>query len=246
MTNRTALITGAASGIGAATALRLAQDGTAVALLARRRERLDKLAARIAETGGTAIVVPADVTDEQSVNKAAQEIQDRLGDIDLLVNNAGSMLVTPFGDLPAGDWRRLVDVNVNGLLTVTRTFLPVLKRSAAGRTTDLVTVSSIAAQRPVPGLSVYGATKAAVSQLTRSLRAELADDGIRVTNIEPGMTDTELADGFSAELRAAVDELRTSLPALQADEVADVIAYVVSRPRNVNLPHLVVQPAREV
>ncbi|TDO35837.1 NADP-dependent 3-hydroxy acid dehydrogenase YdfG [Kribbella sp. VKM Ac-2527] len=247
MTNRVALITGAASGIGAAIATRLAHEGAAVALLARRADRLEKLAARIVESGGTAIAVPADVVDEESVAAAAAQVQERLGDIDLLVNNAGLMKVVPFEALPAEQWRRLIDVNVNGMINVTRIFLPTLKRSAATKTTDLVNVSSIAGERFMAGMATYGASKAALTYLSRALRIEVAGDGIRVTNLEPGMTGgTELADEFPADLQAMVDEIRTSLPAIQADEVADLVAYVVSRPRNVNLSRVVIQPAKEI
>jgi NADP-dependent 3-hydroxy acid dehydrogenase YdfG len=247
MTNRVALITGAASGIGAAVATRLAADGAAVALLSRRPDRLEKLAAQLVEAGGTAIAVPADVTDEQSLDQAAKVVADRLGDIDLLVNNAGMMTIAPFEQLPAAEWRRLIDINVNGVLNVTRTFLPALQRSAATRTTDLVNVSSIGADRFMPGMAVYGASKAAVSYLSRALRMEVAGQGIRVTNLEPGMTDgTELADAFAPELQAMVDDLRTGLPAIKAEDVADLVSYIVSRPRNVNLPDVIIQPAKEL
>jgi NADP-dependent 3-hydroxy acid dehydrogenase YdfG len=214
--------------------------------LTRRRDRLEKVAAAIAESGGTALVVPADVTDVDSVDQAAAEVQERFGDLDLLVNNAGLMKVVPFGDAPVADWRRTVDVNLSGVLTVTHAFLPALKRSAATRTTDLINVSSIAADRFQPGMAAYGASKAGVSHLTRALRTELAGQGIRVTNLEPGMVDgTELADDFPPELQAMVDDLRTILPAVPVAEVADLIAYVVSRPREVNLPNLLIQPSRE-
>ncbi|MEU4288868.1 SDR family oxidoreductase [Kribbella sp. NPDC026596] len=245
--NRIALVTGAASGIGGAIATRLAADGASVALLSRRRDRLEKVAAQISESGGTALVVPADVTDADSVALAAAHVHKHFGDLDLLVNNAGLMKVVPFGDAPAADWRRTVDVNLSGVLNVTHAFLPALKRSAATRTTDLINVSSIAADRYLPGMAAYGASKAGVSHLTRALRTELAGEGIRVTNLEPGMVDgTELADDFPAELRSMVDDLRTTLPAVPAAEVADLIAYVVSRPREVNLPNLLIQPSREI
>jgi NADP-dependent 3-hydroxy acid dehydrogenase YdfG len=246
-TSRIALVTGAASGIGAAIATRLAADGASVALLARRRDRLEKVAAQIAEAGGTALVVPADVTSEQSVTEAAALVQDRYGDLDLLINNAGVMHVVPFADGPVDAWRSTVDVNLTGVINVTHAFLPALRRSAATRTTDLINVSSLAGERVNPGMAAYGASKAAVSHLTRTLRAELAGEGIRVTDLEPGMIDgTELADSFPAELQSMVDDLRSTLPAVPVSEVADLIAYIVSRPRNVNLPHLIIQPSKEI
>ncbi|GAA1590356.1 SDR family oxidoreductase [Kribbella hippodromi] len=246
-TSRTALITGAASGIGAAIATRLAADGASVALLARRRDRLEKVAAEVTAAGGTALVVPADVTEPDSVAEAAALVQNRLGDLDLLVNNAGLMRVVPFADGPLDDWRRIVDVNVTGVITVTHAFLPALRRSAATRTTDLINVSSLAGERINPGMAVYGASKSAVSHLTRTLRAELAPEGIRVTDLEPGMIgDTELADTFPPELQAMVDDLRKTLPAVPVSEVADLVAYVINRPRHVNLPHLLIQPSKEI
>ncbi|TDW70902.1 SDR family oxidoreductase [Kribbella pratensis] len=246
-TSRIALVTGAASGIGAAIATRLAADGAAVALLARRRDRLEKVAAQIAEAGGTALVVPADVTSEESVAEAAAQVQERFGDLDLLVNNAGLMSVVPFADGPVADWRRTVEVNLTGVITVTHAFLPALRRSAENRTTDLVNVSSLAADRFNPGMAAYGASKAGVSHLTRTLRAELAGEGIRVTNLEPGMIDgTELADSFPADLQAMVNDLRSNLPAVPVTEVAELVAYVVTRPRDVNLPHLIIQPSKEI
>jgi NADP-dependent 3-hydroxy acid dehydrogenase YdfG len=216
-------------------------------LLARRRDRLEKVAAQIAEAGGTALVVPADVTSEQSVTEAAALVQDRYGDLDLLINNAGAMHVVPFADGPVDAWRSTVDVNLTGVINVTHAFLPALRRSAATRTTDLINVSSLAGERVNPGMAAYGASKAAVSHLTRTLRAELAGEGIRVTDLEPGMIDgTELADSFPAELQSMVDDLRSTLPAVPVSEVADLIAYIVSRPRNVNLPHLIIQPSKEI
>jgi NADP-dependent 3-hydroxy acid dehydrogenase YdfG len=247
MTNRVALITGAASGIGAAIATRLAADGTAVALLSRRADRLKLLAEQIQDAGGTAVAVPADVTDEGSLAAAEEAVREQLGDIDLLVNNAGRMVLAPFGQVPAADWQKVIDVNVIGLLNTTRVFLPALLRSAAERTTDLVNVSSIGAGKLMDGMSVYGASKAAVTYLSKGLRLELAPQGIRVTNLEPGMTaGTELGADFAPELQAMVEELVTSLPAVQPEEVADLISYAVSRPRHVNLPHLLIQPAKEI
>lgn len=245
--SRIAVITGAASGIGAAIATRLAADGAAVALLARRADRLEKLAAQIVEAGGRALAVPTDITDRAAVARAAVTVQEQLGDVDLLVNNAGLMQIQPFGEAPVSDWQQMVDVNLKGLLEVTHAFLPALKRSAAEGTTDLVNISSLAADRYMAGMTTYGATKAAVTYWSRSIRAELAPDGIRVTNVEPGMTGgTELADGFPADLRAMVDELRVSLQAVQPEELADVVAYIASRPRHVNIPQIVVQPSKEV
>ncbi|MGC4936370.1 SDR family oxidoreductase [Kribbella sp. DT2] len=247
MTNRTAVITGAASGIGAAIALRLASEGAAVALIARRKDRLEELAARIFDSGGTAVVVPADVTDEESVVQAAATVRDRLGEVDLLVNNAGRMQLAPYGDFPLAEWKQLVDVNVNGVLNTVHAFLPDLLRSAESRTTDLVNVSSVAADRYMDGMATYGATKSAVSYLTRALRAELAGKGIRFTNLEPGMTGgTELGDNFPAEIQGPAAALAAALPAIEAEDVAEVLAFIVSRPRNVNLPRVLVQPAKEI
>ncbi|GAA2887571.1 oxidoreductase [Actinoplanes cyaneus] len=242
--NRTAVITGAASGIGAATAELFAAAGARVALLARRRDRLDELAAKIQAAGGTALAVPADITDAAAVNAATAQVTSAFGPADLIVNAAGVMLPNPIADGRDDEWARMIDTNLTGPLRIIRAFLPGLRAAAsAGRAADLVNVSSIAAHAMFPTFAVYAATKAAVTQLSAALRTELGSEMVRVTNIEPGLTDTELSGHIdNAEIAGRVGEMYQALPALRSEDVADLVAYTVSRPRHVNLRQVIVLP----
>ncbi|MEU2392599.1 SDR family oxidoreductase [Streptomyces sp. NPDC007369] len=244
---RTAVVTGAASGIGTATARTLASNGARVALLARRTERLDALAADIAAAGGQALAVTADITDQASVDAAAKAVHDAYGQVDLVVNNAGVMLPNPVSDGRLDEWTRMIDTNLTGALRVVRAFTADLTAAAGdGRTADLVNVSSIAAHVLFPEYAVYGATKAALTQLSAALRTELGPCDVRVSTIEPGLTGTELGEHIdNPELREQLGGMLTAIPALSAEDVADLVAYTVSRPRHVNLRHSVVLPTRQ-
>ncbi|MFE6893534.1 SDR family oxidoreductase [Streptomyces sp. NPDC057694] len=247
LSGRTALITGAASGMGEATARLLAAHGARVALLARREERLTGLAERIGADGGTALVVPTDLTDQASVDAAADRVHAAYGPVDLVVNAAGVMLPNPIADGRADEWRRMLDTNVTGALRVIRAFVPDLVEAAgAGGTADLVNISSIGAHVPFPNYAVYGATKAALTYLSQSLRTELGPQDVRVTNIEPGLTDTELAGHVdNADLSAELDGMFEALAGLTSDDIADLIAYTTSRPRRVNLRQVIALPTRQ-
>ncbi|MFJ5118799.1 SDR family oxidoreductase [Kitasatospora sp. NPDC088548] len=247
LATRTAVVTGAASGMGAATARLLAANGARVALLARRTERLDALAAEITAAGGQALAVTADVTDQTSVDAAAKAVHDAYGPVDLVVNNAGVMLPNPLTDGRIDEWTRMIDTNLTGALRIVRAFTADLVAAAAeGRTADLVNVSSIASHVSFPDYAVYGATKAAVTQLSAALRTELSPRDVRVSAVEPGLTDTELAGHIdNPVLREQLGGLFTMVPALTADDIADLIVYTVSRPRHVNLRHLVALPTRQ-
>ncbi|THA30968.1 SDR family oxidoreductase [Streptomyces sp. A1277] len=247
LAGRTAVVTGAASGMGAATARLLAAQGVRVALLARRAERLEELAAKIAADGGQAIAVAADVTDQASVDAAADRVHAGFGPVDLVVNAAGVMLPNPVDAGRADEWQRMLDTNVAGALRVIRAFTADLVAAAAeGRTADLVNISSIGAHITFPNYAVYGATKAALTYLSASLRTELGPRDVRVTNIEPGLTDSELAGHVdNAELSGELDGMFDALGGLSADEVADLIAYTTSRARHINLRQVVVLPTRQ-
>ncbi len=238
--NRTAVITGAASGMGAATAELLAASGARVVLLSRRRDRLGELAAQITSAGGAALALPVDITDPEQVTAAAA----RVPDADLVINSAGVMLPNPITDGRSDEWARMIDTNLTGALHVIRAFLPgVRAAAAAGRPADLVNISSIAAHVTFPAYAVYSATKAALTQLSTSLRTELGAEMVRVTNIEPGLTDTELGGHIdNTEIAGQLDGMFQLLPALRAEDIADLIGYVVSRPRHVNLRQLVALP----
>ncbi|WP_433571552.1 SDR family oxidoreductase [Streptomyces sp. CA-251247] len=247
LSGRTAVVTGAASGIGAATAVLLAAHGARVALLARRTERLGELAAKITADGGHALAVTADVTDEESVAAAVQRIHSAYGPADLLVNAAGVMLPNPVDDGRADEWQRMTDTNVTGALRLIRAFTGDLLAAAAdGRSADLVNISSIGAHVVFPNYAVYGATKAALTHLSQSLRAELGPRDVRVTNVEPGFTESELRDHIdNPELTGQLDSMLDAVGLLTSEDVADLIAYTTSRPRHVNLRQAIVLPTRQ-
>ncbi|WP_129841213.1 SDR family oxidoreductase [Streptomyces sp. RFCAC02] len=247
LAGRTALVTGAASGMGAATARALAAHGTRVALVARRTDRLAGLADEITATGGTALPVAADVTDEKAVRAAADRVHDAYGRVDLVVGAAGVMLPNPVEAARTDEWHRMIDTNLTGALHVIGAFTPDLLAAAAdGAPADLVTVSSIGAHVPFPQYAVYGATKSALTYLAQSLRTELGPRDVRVTNIEPGLTDTELAGHVdNPELVGQLDGMFGALGGLSAEDIADLVTYTVSRPRHVNLRQIVALPTRQ-
>nr|WSW68859.1 SDR family oxidoreductase [Streptomyces sp. NBC_00995] len=247
LAGRTAVITGAASGMGHATARLLAAQGVRVALLARREDRLTELAGKITAGGGQALVVVTDVTDQASVDAAAERVRTEFGPVDLVVNAAGVMLPNPVEAGRADEWQRMLDTNVTGVLRVIRAFTADLVAAAAGgRTADLVNISSIGAHVTFPNYAVYGATKAALTYLSASLRTELGPRDVRVTNIEPGLTHSELAGHVdNAELGGQLDGMFDALGGLSGDEIADLIAYTTSRARHINLRQVVVLPTRQ-
>ncbi|MDI3421942.1 SDR family oxidoreductase [Streptomyces luteolus] len=247
LAGRTAVVTGAASGIGEAVARLLAAQGVRVALLARRAERLEELAQKIGADGGSALAVPADVTAEASVEAAVELVHGAFGRVDLVVNNAGVMLPNPVDAGRVDEWQRMIDTNVTGALRVVRAFrADLLDAAAAGRPADLVNVSSVAAHLMFPTYAVYGATKAALTYLSQALRGEFGPRDVRVTNVEPGFTDTELRGHIdNAELSEALEGLFGEVGSLAAEDIADLVAYATSRPRHVNLRQVVALPTRQ-
>ncbi|MFI6223925.1 SDR family oxidoreductase [Nocardia salmonicida] len=234
-------MTGAASGIGAATARRLAADGAHVALLARRTDRLAALAADI---GSQALAVPADLTDFDAIGPLIDHVTDRLGTINLLVNNAAIMLPNSVTDQRVEEWQSMIDLNLAALLHITHATLPgLLDTATSGRIADIVNISSTGADTPVPAFAVYGATKAAISYFSRALRTELAATGIRITDIKPGGVSTELFDHAThPELRETMTAASNSGKLLHADDVADTISYTVTRPAHICLSQITVVP----
>lgn len=244
LTGRVAVVTGASSGIGAATARALAAGGAKVALLARRRDRLDALAD---ELGSHALALTADVETTDGLADAADAVAARLGRADLLVANAGIMQPVAFERLTEGDWRRELDVNVSGVLATIHAFLPALLAAAEDGTADVVTTSSIAARVRFPGYAVYGATKAAVTALAEGLRVDLSPRGVRVTNIEPGLVATELQGNVAdADHHVALETWLADVPPIEARHVGELIAYLTSRPKDVNVPQLTILPTHQV
>jgi NADP-dependent 3-hydroxy acid dehydrogenase YdfG len=247
LAGRVAVVTGASSGIGEATAERLAALGAKVAVAARRTDNLDRLVARITAAGGTAVAVPLDVTDRRAVNAAADQIADRLGRVDLVFNNAGVQLISPIEDLRVDDWQRQIDLNVTGVMNVIGAFVPHLIAAAAdGTPADLITTSSIAATRVLEKFSIYSGTKAYISQLTRLLRVELGRKMVRVSTIEPGMVDTELPDHVTdPDASKLMADLLNDIDVLSPADVAETVAFIASVPRHVNLTEVTILPTAQ-
>jgi NADP-dependent 3-hydroxy acid dehydrogenase YdfG len=247
LSGRVAVVTGASSGIGAATALRLAADGTAVAVLARRADRLATLVKEIEQDGGTALALAVDVTDAAALRAAAAEVEERLGTVDLLFNNAGVMLPAPVDELPVEQWQHQIDLNITGLMNTIGAFVPQLVRSAGKKgVADLVNTSSIAAQNIFPTFAVYAGTKAYVTHLSRTLRAELGQKDVRVSAIEPGIVGTELqshvTDDGALEWLAGAKETMTWLA---PEDVAEAVAFLAAQPAHVNLQQITIMPTRQ-
>ena len=230
-----AVITGASSGIGAAAARALAADGHRVALLARRLDRITVLAA---ELGNGALAIEADVTDRDALVAAANRVQREFGGADVLVNNAGIMLLGPFSAEQREDYRRMVEVNLLGAITATEVFLDQLKDGGG----DIVNISSVAGRTARAGNGVYAATKWGLNGWSESLRKELRPD-VRVTVIEPGAVATELPTHIThAETRQDTEQLYSQIE-VTAEDVAEVIAFALSRPRRLAIHELLLRPA---
>jgi NADP-dependent 3-hydroxy acid dehydrogenase YdfG len=236
-TGRVAVITGASSGIGAATARSLAGDGHRVVLLARRTDRIQALAD---ELGDDAVAIEADVTDRDSLVAAAERVQRDLGGADILVNNAGVMLLGPFSSEQRADHRQMVEVNLLGAMTATEVFLDQL-RDGGG---DLVNISSVAGRTARPGNAGYAATKWGVNGWSESLRQELQPD-VRVTVVEPGAVATELTEHIThAQTKEATEAFVKDL-AIPPEDIAEVISFAVSRPRRMTLNEILVRPTAQ-
>src|SRR5947209_8045131 len=243
----TAVVTGASSGIGDATVRALAARGASVVAIARRADRLDALVKEIAADGGTAFALPVDVTDADRLSAAIDTAAGAFGHdrIDILVNNAGIMLLGPAATASLDDWRRMVDLNLTAVLTATHAALPHLLRAAESgprQVADLVNVSSIAGRVARLGSNVYNATKFGVGAFSESLRQEFARRHLRVSLIEPGAVDTELRDHLRPEIREAQTQRFAGVKVLEAQDIADAIEYMVTRPRHVAINELMVRP----
>jgi NADP-dependent 3-hydroxy acid dehydrogenase YdfG len=243
-----ALITGASSGIGAATALALAAQGARVAIAARRRDRLDALAQTIRAAGGTASVLEADVTDTEQAGALVDGTVAVLGRLDIVVNNAGLMLLGPIVGADPAEWDRMLELNVRALMHVTQAALPHLLRAAEGeprRVADLVNISSVAGRVARAGSGAYNASKWAVNAFSESLRQEVTKRHVRVSLIEPGYVETELQSHNRPEIQA---QIRTLVPAeggLQATDIADAIVYVVTRERHIAINEVLIRPTEQ-
>lgn len=240
-----ALVTGASSGIGAATARALAAQGATVVVAARRKDRLDVLVAEIEQTGGAAAAIECDVTDqEQAVGLVATTVAHH-GRLDTLVNNAGVMLLGPILDAPLEEWDRMVALNVNGLLYCAHAALPHLLAAADDsprQVADLVNISSVAGRVARSGSGVYNLTKHGVGAFSESLRQEVTKRHVRVSLVEPGAVATELSSHVREEVRAGMLQRFAGVERMEAEDIADAIVYIVTRPRRVAINEILIRP----
>jgi NADP-dependent 3-hydroxy acid dehydrogenase YdfG len=236
-----ALVTGASSGIGEATARALAEQGATVAVAARRKDRLDALAADI---GGFAIEV--DVTDRRQATDAVEATVKELGRLDIVINNAGVMLLGPIVDAPVEEWDRMISLNLQGLLYVAHAALPHLLRHAQEgprNVADLVNISSVAGRRVGQGGGIYQLTKHGVGVFSEALRQEVTARYVRSSLVEPGATESELVTHVREEVRANLTSAATEI--LKAEDIADAVVYIVTRPRRMAVNEILIRPTAQ-
>lgn len=244
-----ALVTGASSGIGWATAQLLARLGARLTLVARRADRVTELAERITASGGEALAVPADITDQDQAASCVARASESWGRLDIVVNNAGLLLAGPVESAPVSEFDRMIDVNVRGLIHVSRAALGPLLAAAADSprgASDLVNISSVSGRRANAGSAVYNASKFAVSGFSECLRQEVTRRHVRVSVIEPGSVVTELPTHMRPEIRANPNPDFSGFTYLEAEDVAEVIGFTVTRPWRVCLNEVMVRPTEQV
>jgi len=242
---RKAIITGASSGIGEATARVLAREGAAVAVGARRGEKLEKLAREITSEGGTAHALEVNLADEAAARGFVEKAVEEMGGADILVNNAGVMLLGPVGGADVGDWQKMIDVNLLGLLYCTHAALPLMAEGGGGH---IVNVSSTADRVASAGSAVYNMTKFGVQAFSEALRQEALHAKIRVTCLEPGFVDTELqGQNENPYVLEQIEKVRDSMDGktLKAEDMANAILYAVSQPDHVAVNEILVRPAAQ-
>ena len=241
---KVALVTGASSGIGEATALALAGEGAAVSLGARRKDRIDALAERISGEGGRALAVEADITDEETANALVKRTAEELGGLDALVNNAGVMLLGPVAGADTEQWRRMIEVNLLGLLYCTHAALPVMGAAGSGH---IVNVSSVAGRTAYMGSAVYNMTKWGVVGFSEALRQEVLHANVRVTCVEPGFVDTELQGHNELPIVVeTMEKMREQIgDLLEAEDIANAVLYALSQPEHVSVNEVLVRPTRQ-
>ena len=240
LASRVALVTGASSGIGEATALALVAAGARVALVARRADRLTDLAARIRTAGGEALTLPADLLDEHEAQRVVREAETRYGRLDILINNAGVMYLEPIESADLGRWRRMLELNVLSLIASSQAALPGMR---ARRDGHIVNVASTAGRQANPGSGGYSASKWGVVGFSESLRREVYQDNIRVSVIEPGVVETELREHIAhAPTQQAINAWADGMRQLKSEDVASAILYCVSQPAHVNINEILMRP----
>jgi NADP-dependent 3-hydroxy acid dehydrogenase YdfG len=243
-----ALVTGASSGIGEATAHALADLGATVAVAARRKDRLDDLAQRIEAAGGTALAIEADVADQAQAQSLIQRTVDELGRLDTLVNNAGVMLLGPAVDAPLQEWERMLAVNVQGLLYCAHAALPHLLSAADDsprKIADMVNVSSVAGRTTRNGSAVYNLTKHGVGAFSEALRQEVTGRHVRISLVEPGAVDTELRIHNRPEIQEQMEKRFAGMEFLHADDIASSVSYIVTRPWRMSVNEILIRPTEQ-
>jgi NADP-dependent 3-hydroxy acid dehydrogenase YdfG len=243
-----ALVTGASSGIGEATARRLAAEGASVALIARRRDRLETIAASLASEGCRALVVEADITNSDQAHDAMKRTVAELGRLDALVNSAGLALIGPFAESTEEEWERMLALNLQAVLTMTRAALPHLVRAAEDsprRVADLVNISSTAGRVARPAQGIYALTKSGLNAFTESLRQEMQPKRVRVSVVEPGIVQTELDSHLRSDIREVVTKQTAGVERLLPEDIADAVAYVVTRDRRAAVNEILVRAAAQ-
>ncbi|MEX5535789.1 SDR family NAD(P)-dependent oxidoreductase [Pseudomonas syringae] len=249
LTGTVALVTGSSSGIGDATARALAARGARVALVARRKDRLDVLVAQIKEMGGSAFAVAADITDRNQAETAVQAVVEHFGRLDILINNAGLMLLGPIVGADPDEWNKMIAINQQGLLYMTHASLPHLLTAAQDgprQVADIVNISSIAGRVAWANYGAYNMTKFGVNGFTESLRQEVTKRHVRVGVLEPGGVDTELGSHNSGVMRESIDAFYETTEVLQAEDIADGVTYMVTRPRHASISELWIMPTDQV
>jgi NADP-dependent 3-hydroxy acid dehydrogenase YdfG len=236
-------ITGASSGIGEATALACARSGAAVALAARRADRIHALAERISGEGGRAIAVPADVGEESQAQAFVQRAHNELGRLDVLVNNAGVMLLGPIENAPTEEWREMIHVNVFGVLYCTHAALPLMHAQGSGH---IVNISSVAGRFARAGAGVYNLTKFGIGAFSEALRQETVEIGVRVTLIEPGAVATELAGHNRPEVLEGIRKTFGDIKTLEAEDIANAIVFAIAQPRRVSVNEVLIRPSEQL
>jgi NADP-dependent 3-hydroxy acid dehydrogenase YdfG len=240
LTGKVALITGASSGIGEATAIALAEAGAAVAIGARRRDRLDALAAKLTGGGARVLALDLDVTDESACRDAVARTREELSGLDILINNAGVMLLGTIRGADTEEWRRMINTNVLGLMYVTHAAIDGMVEQGSG---DIVNVSSVAGRVARVGAGAYNASKWAVNAFSESLRQEVTAKGVRIALVEPGAVSTELNTHITHPgAKAASEKMHASMRTLEADDIARAVLYLVTQPPHVAINEILVRP----
>lgn len=239
---KVAVVTGASSGIGEATAEALAAEGATVVAAARREERLEDLKGRIEGDGARLMTVRCDVTDEEEAHGLIRIAEEQFGQVDILVNNAGVMLLSKVEKSLSDQWRQMFDVNVLGLLYTTDAAVEAMKRRGSGH---IVNISSVAGRKTRPGSGVYSGSKFAVNAISEALRQELLEDGIRITMVEPGAVATELTDHITDEEAQEGMAAMRDIEALQAEDIAAAITYAVTQPERVSVNEILIRPTQQ-